>query len=80
MRLRPPSNTDQIIASQRNDALCQSRPNAPQHTIVLLDHLVGAGKHRRWHGEAECLSSFEVDRQFVFSRRLHRQVCGLFAP
>src|SRR3974377_1574656 len=46
----------------------------------LLNHLVGAGEHRGRHVEADRLGSLEVDHQFVFGRRLHRQVGWLLAP
>src|SRR5262249_34853224 len=55
-------------------ALCQKRTSAE-----LLDHLIGARKHRRRHGEAERFGGLEVDDQFVFGRRLHRQIAG-FLP
>jgi hypothetical protein len=42
------SDSDQTGASQRSDALCQSRHFAPQQNRPLLDHLVGAGK-QRWY-------------------------------
>jgi hypothetical protein len=37
-----------------------------------LDHLIGAGKYRCRHSEAERLSGLEVEHSFVFGRRLHR--------
>lgn len=40
----------------------------------LLDHLVGVGKQSRWHGEAESLGRFEVDRQQHLRRKLDRQI------
>ena len=35
--------------------------NAPQQTAASFDHLVGAGKERFGHGEAEHLGGLEVD-------------------
>src|SRR4029077_114395 len=45
----------------------------------LLDHLVGAGAHRRRHGEAEHLSGLEIDHQFVLGWGRHWQVGRLLA-
>jgi hypothetical protein len=38
-----------------------SATNAQQQKTSLFDHLVGAGKQRRWHGEVERLRSLEID-------------------
>jgi hypothetical protein len=35
--------------------------DAPQQAAPLFDHLVGAGKQRRRHGEAKRLGGLEVD-------------------
>ena len=46
----------------------------------LFNNLISAGKQRRRHSEAECLSRLEVDHQLVFGRVLHWKVGRLFAP
>src|SRR3974377_1279059 len=40
----------------------------------LFNNLISAGKERRRHSEAKCLSRLEVDHQLEFGRALHRQV------
>src|SRR3974377_1089171 len=45
----------------------------------LFNNLIGAGKERRRHSEADCLSGLKVDHQLVFGRALHWKVGGLFA-
>ena len=47
--------------------------------VRLFDHLVGAGKQRRRHGQSKRLRRFEIDHQFVLGWRLHRQVSRLLA-
>src|SRR6516164_7196085 len=46
----------------------------------LFDHLVGAGKQRWWHGQAQRLGGFQVDDKFVLGRRLHWKITRLLAP
>jgi hypothetical protein len=46
----------------------------------LFDHLVGGGKQRRRHGEAERLGSFEVDHQLELCRRLNRKLIWFLTP
>jgi hypothetical protein len=56
-----------------------SRVESPQPTLsghppVLLDDLVGAGKDRWRHREAERLGRLEIDDQLEGGRLLDRQV------
>ena len=44
------------------------------HRPALFDHLVGASKQRRRHGEAERLGGLEVNREVILCWRLHRQI------
>jgi hypothetical protein len=44
----------------------------------LFDHLVGAGKQRSGHFEAQRLCGLEINDQSVLGRRLHRKVSRLF--
>ena len=52
---------------------------ATSKTYRLLDHLVGAVKQCRRHGEAERIRGFEVDHQLILGRRLRWQVGRLLA-
>ena len=47
--------------------------------LKLLDHLVGAGEQSGGHCQAESLCGFQIDREFVFVWRLHRQISRFLA-
>src|SRR5262249_10152670 len=51
----------------------------PPSPFTSFDHLVGAGKQRGRHGDAERFRGLEVDHQLELSRPLHGQVGWLFA-
>jgi len=51
----------------------------PKADIKLLDHLIGAGEQSGGHCQAECRCGFQIDRQFVFVWRLHRQISRFLA-
>jgi hypothetical protein len=44
-----------------------------------FDHLVGAGKQRRWDVDAERLGGLEINHQFEFGRQLDGKSAG-FSP
>ena len=46
-------------------------------SAASLDHLVGRGQQCLWDGEAERLGSLEVDDEFEFRRKLHREIARL---
>ena len=50
-----------------------------RNKVVLFDQLVGAGKQRRRHFDAERFGGLQVDHQIVFRGYLNRKVGGLFA-
>jgi hypothetical protein len=58
----------QVIASQRNDAMCHKRPNAAQQNPCLFDHLVGDGEQRGRHLYSDRASSCEVDDELKPNR------------
>ena len=60
-------------------ALCQKQTLRDAAKRYLFDHLVGGGKQRLWHGEPECLRGIEIDDQFIFGGRLHREIAQLLA-
>src|SRR5450755_1528124 len=76
-----PVYPDQRTSSDRPgmSGWCHEETHAPQQTITLFYHLVGAGEHDRRHIEAERLGGLEVEHRLVFGRRLHRQVGRLLA-
>ena len=47
-------------------------------TLALLDDLVGGSQQRFRDGEAEGLGGLEIDDQFEFCWRLHRQFAWTF--
>src|SRR5262245_11277926 len=55
-------------------AMGQKRTSA-----ILFNQFVGAAEHRLRHGDAKRLRGLEVDNQFIFGRRLNRDVGWLLA-
>src|SRR3954463_9258621 len=53
-------------------------PPAGSHQLCLahsLNHPIGAGEQRRWHGEAERVGGFQVNDQFELGWELDGQIC-----
>src|SRR6266446_2702065 len=60
-----PATSDRNMATRGRCAACCAR---------------AASEQRRRHGKAECLGSLEINDEFVFGLRLHRQIGRLRAP
>jgi hypothetical protein len=75
---RPLSCRKQPSCRRRHRSeMCHKLPAAISQP--LFDHLVGAGKQRRWHGETEHLRGLEVDEQLDLRGLNDRQVGRLVA-
>jgi len=75
MRVRPMSALPSIADIAERDGHVRFVPEADSCTAAILslfDHLVGAGKQRWWHFEAERLGGHHIDRQIETCRRLER--------
>jgi hypothetical protein len=89
IHVRYASTSDQGGESQRNVAMCHNRTHAPQqtagHSITSsarassFNHLVGDGKHRWRHLDAERSRRVKVDNELEFGRLRDREVGGLRA-
>jgi hypothetical protein len=55
------------------------RKDREEANDVSFDHLVGAGEHRLWHGQAHRLRGFEVDYQLILGRCLYGKIGRLLA-
>ena len=62
--VRSTSDSDRIDASQRTDAKCQSRRNAPQQKAPLFDHV----RRRRRAARTSCVSQPVRDATSCFRR------------
>jgi hypothetical protein len=65
--IRNPQQKRKSGQAFRTSALCQHRKSP-----FSFDHLIGATEQHRWHFEAECFSSLEVDYEIELLRPLYR--------
>jgi hypothetical protein len=68
-----------VQRTSRHFASVPIATNAPQQTLSLFDHLVGALLELQRHLEAERLRNFKVDDELKLARLYDRQVGWLLA-
>jgi hypothetical protein len=59
-------------SSRINSVLVDHRGASCLRPQCLLDHLVGAGMHRWWNGDAKLLRNLQVDDDLELRRLFHR--------
>src|ERR1700730_5478318 len=66
-----------ITLRNASAAMCQMQIHAPQQTVQLFDHLVGAAEKRNGEGEAQRVGGLKIDHELDLLVLLDRQIGGL---
>jgi hypothetical protein len=64
------AESGQVGRQLAKSALCHKPTYAPQQSLCLFDHPVGAAEHRRRNLETKRSSGLEIDDQLKFGRLL----------
>ena len=67
-----PSKTRRESGHSGSAASCQEETHAPQQTVSLFDHFVGALLEKPRNVKAKRLGGLEIDHQLELRRLLHR--------